>query len=267
MSLDFEADWLALRETADHRARENAATEAAAHWAAGLSHLRILDLGAGRGSNMRFLAPILGPDQCWTLADHDSGLLEQAAASAPQGIEVSTRNLDLRTADLKGLIQGFDLVTAAALLDLVSADWLSRFIAAAGEAGAALLIATSVDGRVKWSPSVDDDAKAAEAFSAHQNRDKGFGGALGTAAPGKLAELLRGGGWRVVPAQADWRLAIGEAALQRAYLDGVRSTLAETDFDRATADRWRTARVDLIEQGQSGLTVGHLDVFALRSKS
>ena len=75
------------------------------------------------------------------------------------------------------------LVTASALLDLVSAVWLTALLRVAGAHGAALLFALSVDGRTTWDPADAGDAEAHRLFALHQRRDKGFDGpALGTAA-------------------------------------------------------------------------------------
>jgi trans-aconitate methyltransferase len=77
----FSAEWLDLREPFDARARATSpVTELKRHVTAGTSAapLAIVDLGAGAGSNLRFLAPRLGGVQRWRLVDHDSRLLEAA---------------------------------------------------------------------------------------------------------------------------------------------------------------------------------------------
>ena len=64
---DFSADWLALREPADRRARSAALVGRLVAWLSGTSHpaggcagpLRVLDLGCGTGANLQYLAPIL----------------------------------------------------------------------------------------------------------------------------------------------------------------------------------------------------------------
>jgi SAM-dependent methyltransferase len=72
----FDADWLALREPFDHAARS-------VHLARRLADRlparpQLMDLGAGTGSMFRFLAPIIGRGQDWTLVDADAALLDDA---------------------------------------------------------------------------------------------------------------------------------------------------------------------------------------------
>ena len=71
---DFSADWLGLREPFDATARDRAL---AGSMALTQKPCHVLDLGAGTGANVRYLAPLLGGEQIWTLIDHDAGLLER----------------------------------------------------------------------------------------------------------------------------------------------------------------------------------------------
>src|SRR5438874_8082377 len=66
---DFSAGWLALREAADHAARSDRLARAAAGAIRGRTPVRIVDLGCGTGSNLRYLAPRLPPPQRWLLVD------------------------------------------------------------------------------------------------------------------------------------------------------------------------------------------------------
>ncbi len=71
----FDADWLAMREPADHAARDRAGVERALPERA---LTRAVDLGGGTGSTLRYLIPRLGGRQQWWLLDHDPALLAAA---------------------------------------------------------------------------------------------------------------------------------------------------------------------------------------------
>src|SRR5215468_8468401 len=121
---DFSTDWLALREPVDAASRSMRLTRAIAD---ALPHYRavdILDLGAGTGANVRYLAGKLPLPQRWLLVDRDQRLLSLAPQVWP------SRCLDLQQAVLDtGLFDGRALVTASALLDLVSDAWLEALVA------------------------------------------------------------------------------------------------------------------------------------------
>ena len=92
MSERFDAAWLALREPFDAAARSTALAERLA--AALPARPRLVDLGAGGLSLLRWLAPRLGRAQHWVCLDADSELLLQgiqhtAGWAVMQGWEVT----------------------------------------------------------------------------------------------------------------------------------------------------------------------------------
>ena len=75
---EFTADWLALREAVDAASRSMRLTRAVAAALPRYRAIDILDLGAGTGANVRYLAGKLPLPQRWLLVDHDQGLLSRA---------------------------------------------------------------------------------------------------------------------------------------------------------------------------------------------
>jgi len=263
----FSADWLRQREPFDTAARAAAAERLGlAAWLAAQRSTgapwRVIDLASGTGANLRALAPLLGDAQQWLLVDHDPALLEHARLA---GVAVEHRVLDLAS-DLEALpFAGSTLVTASALLDLVSAIWLDRLVSCCAGAGAAVLLTLSVDGRQVWDPADREDDLVRRLFSAHQGRDKGFGPALGPRAAAAAVRTFRAAGYRVRSARSDWWLdarADPEAlALQRSLIDGIGG--AATEQSPAEADRlrdWQARRHALA--ARSTLRVGHVDLMA-----
>jgi trans-aconitate methyltransferase len=205
---------------------------------------RIADLGAGDGANMRYLAPLL-PDARWRLVDDDIALLEATRAE--------TLRLDLAR-DLEH-IGDVDAVTCSALLDLVSEDWLRRLVRWLG--GRPFLAALSVDGRVAFAPEDEEDARVLAAFARDQGRDKGFGPALGAAAPDRLAALLQAAGYATAVADSDWQLGPGDAPVLHDMIEGFAAIAPDA---RAWSERRRAQSA----RGALRLVVGHRDVLGAR---
>jgi hypothetical protein len=245
----FEEEWLRLREPCDHTARSAALADRFAQ-AVGPSP-RLVDLGAGSGSNLRYLAPRLPAAQRWLLIDHDSALLERADAGPAVAVEGQVLDL-ARALPEAGVWTG---ITAAALLDLASAPWLERL--ARWCRGIPVLMALTVDGRLVWHPEEPEDGAVRERFFAHQRTDKGFGPALGADAAPYLAERLEAAGQRVVLERSDWRLGPATAPLLGATLEGI---IAVQDFG---IERWAAARRRQLATGRLRLAVGHVDLLAL----
>ncbi len=265
----FDAAWLALREPADAAARSVALEEALARALAGRGGtLECVDLACGAGANLRRLAPRLPGPQRWRLVDADAALLAEAgrrcaglraADGAP--VEVAYVQADLAAVDLDACCAGAALVTASALLDLVSAAWLDRLAAAIARGRPVALFALDYDGRRSCEPGDPDDALAHSAFDAHQRRDKGFGPALGPQAAAYAARALAARSFRVERARADWRLGPREAALQAELLRGWARAAAEAAPEsRETFEAWLGRRLAQLDAGRSRLTVGHEDL-------
>src|SRR5512142_926000 len=166
------ADWLLRREAADHAARSASLTAAVADSLPAGRPLRIVDLGTGTGSNVRYLAPRLPHPQRWLVVDRDASVL--AALSQRIGDAVEVREADLGALD-DDLFAGRDLVTASALLDLVSERWLRSLAAHCRTAGAAVLFALTYNGVSRCTPAEPEDDEIRDLMNRHQRQnDKGF---------------------------------------------------------------------------------------------
>jgi hypothetical protein len=272
----FSGEWLALREPADARARAAAlelglATAMAARGPRPGAPWIAVDLASGSGSNVRHLAARLPGPQRWRLLDADPRLLELASGRCAglraldgSPVEVETQTLDLSRASLAAACQGASLVTASALLDLVSEDWLQALAAACVSAGAVALFALDYDGRRECIPGEAGDAEALAAFNQHQRRDKGFGPALGPQAIDVAAAAFAARGCSVQCASSDWWLGPRDERLQAAVLHGWVEAAIEAQPDaRATLGAWLAQRQAHLAAGVSRLHVGHQDLLAV----
>lgn len=254
----FSAAWLALREPADVSARAGDVTTFVVGALQGRPTCRIVDLGSGTGSNVRYLSPRLPPRQTWRLVDNDAVLL--AAAQSRIALPIETCLTDLRELD-DALLAGCDLVTASALLDLVSEPWLARFIQSCRRVGAAVLVALNYDGRITCTPADHDDEFVRGLVNAHQRTDKGFGPALGPESGPRVDALLREGGYEVRRAKSDWLLGADHDGLQRELVAGWAGAAVElSPASEARVRAWQKRRIAHIDQGTSHITVGHEDV-------
>ena len=89
------------------------------------------------------------------------------------------------------------LVTASALLDLVSESWLRRIAVRCRDVGATVLFALTYDGRMRFEPAHAGDENIRTLVNHHQRTDKGFGPALGPAAIATAQTIFTELGYRV----------------------------------------------------------------------
>jgi hypothetical protein len=253
VSARVSPEWLLLREPADATARS---AELAEHVARQLpaGRLVIHDLGGGSGAMGRWLAPRLSGPQQWVVHDRDADLLELAVADAPASVTVEGRRTNI-THLTPGDLAGASLVTASALLDLLTADELVRMLRACS--GRPLLLALTVVGRVSLSPADPLDPRIGAAFNAHQRR----GGLLGPDAVAAAVDELRS---QVLVRPSPWRLNGTHADLTAAWLRGwVAAACEQEPALTAAAGTYRERRLSQAAAGELAVTVDHADLLVL----
>jgi hypothetical protein len=280
----YSASWLSLREEADAQARAGAlAAEVArglageappSHPAGGAAPQRpapghrhvVHDLGCGTGSMGRWLAPHLPGAQHWVLRDRDDDLLGQAVTRLPRrGGSRAPVTVAAQQGDVTALtatdLEGACLVTASALLDLLTAGEVRRLAAACAGAGATVLFTLSVAGRVELTPGDPLDAAIGAAFNAHQRRETGGRRLLGPDATAVAAEAFTALGARVRTMESPWWLGPGQAALTAEWLHGWTGAAAEAEpaLDAGSYLRRRLAQA---RAGQLKVMVAHQDLLA-----
>jgi hypothetical protein len=260
----FSADWLALREPYDLRARNPVVIDAVIAAFAGHPSMSIVDLACGTGSTVRALSPRLPARQTWRLADNDLSLLARAAGtSVSADVQIMAVPLDLNR-DLEAALDGpVDLLTTSALLDLVSAEWLERLAVETVVRSVPIYAALSYDGRIVFDPVDDADAEIIAAVNAHQHTDKGFGPALGPDAAQAAIARFESLGYQVTHGVSDWVFGPDDRDIQLETCAGWAGAARETGaLSLEAAAGWLTRRRDTIAAGGSSIQVGHVDLFA-----
>jgi len=284
---DSLSNWLALREPADDAARSPLLTHEIVRALGRYHPLSVLDLGAGTGSNVRHLAGFLPAPQRWLLVDRDPATLADVRArtsswAAVHGYEVTvdgeeyvirgrqvdcrieTRCLDLGRLIDPGIFSGRHLVTASALLDLVSETWLRTLALRCREAGAAVLFALTYNGRSRCSPGEPEDDAIRELMNQHQRAsDHGFGPAAGPEAIECAARSFAAVGYHVRREASGWALAPDIRELQRQLIEGwAEAALEIAPGQSAMVRSWLTRRLAHVEAGRSRVDVCHEDLAA-----
>jgi hypothetical protein len=280
-------DWLRLREPIDAASRSETLTNKIASTSANNQTLHVLDLATGTGSNLRYLASRLQCKQHWLAIDKNQELLEnlpQLTASlasdhhfdvntkANQWIinsaqlecHIETQCMDLNSLDIAKIFEGQNLVTASALLDLVSEQWLRTIAERSRSVEAAALFAITYTGRSSCLPQEPEDELVRSLLNQHQLNDKGLGGpAAGPAAVECAAQCFIEAGYHVQTEPSDWVLGNKEKELQRQLVESwAEAAIEMSPRDTSIIRDWLAKRLCHINDGHSCIVVGHLDLAA-----
>jgi hypothetical protein len=263
------AQWLALREPADAAARARDLAQRLSERLPATGPTVIHDLGAGSGAMGRWLAPLLPGPQHWILHDRDGDLLALATADLPgRAADGSAVTVETRRSDVAGLpagaLAGAAVVTASALLDMLTEDDLTELVTACAAAGCPILLTLTVVGRVAVTPAEAVDASLAAAFNAHQRRVTALGRLLGPDAVARAVARFQALGAEVLVAPSPWRLGPGEAELARAWFTGWVAAACEQEPTLvAEAEAYASRRLAQLAAGELAVTVDHSDVLVL----
>ncbi|MFL6052205.1 MAG: methyltransferase domain-containing protein [Actinoallomurus sp.] len=284
----YAVEWLELREGADAAARATELIDPLLQFL-GDAPLVIRDLGCGTGSMGRSLAGRLPGPQHWILQDRDPGLLARAATEPPEAaadgspvtVAIEEGDItDLRAADLAGT----SLVTASALLDLLTAEQMAGLAAACAEAGCPALLVLTVVGRVAFTPEDPLDAELVAAFNDHlRGTVHGDSGCvahsrsalpvlsrpnsrrlLGPDAVDAAIAAFERSGMVVRRRPSPWRLGPAQAELTAQWLqDWVAAAVARRPYLAPVADAYLRRRLDACVAGALRVVVHHEDLLAL----
>lgn len=259
-------DWLELREPADAAARSRDLVRVLRERLRPVDgRLVVHDLACGTGSMGRWLAPLLPGPQHWILHDRDPDLLALAEVEVPDGagVTVETRLSDVTRLD-ESALAGASLVTASALLDLLTEDEVGGLVAACAGAGSPVLFALSVTGRVQLLPADPLDALIAAAFDEHQRRLTPRGRLLGPDAVDVTATAFRRLGAWVSVRPSPWRLGGAGRTLALEWLTGwVGAACEQEPALAADADLYLRRRLREAQSGILAVSVGHADLLVL----
>ena len=199
--------------------------------------------------------------------DRDAGLLKLAVADAPgPAADGAAVTVEARRSDITRLtpdeLAGASLITASALLDILTADELARMLGAC--AGCPMLLALTVVGRVTLAPADPLDARMAAAFNAHQGRTTTAGRLLGPHAVAAAVDALRRTGAEVLVRPSPWRLDAAHADLTAEWFGGwVAAACEQEPALAAEAGAYRDRRLAQAAAGELAVTVDHADLLVL----
>ena len=267
----FSIEWLNLREASDHKARDRHLLKTAANW---LNDLKskdkvIVDLGSGTGSTIRGLQryTTLAPSIQWRLVDNDPELLAEAVHKHSEEYSIESFLVDL-SATQKLPLESVSLITASALLDLVSSNFIRDLCQLIKEKNEGRPLgfysALNYDGCIKWTPFHPLDAAILMNFNTDQRRDKGFGPALGPDATDFLKTQFHSTKFQCLSAKSPWLLGSADYLLTESLINGISSVAIQTDeLTNSDIQDWKTFRIKNVRTGTCYL--GHTDILVLPS--
>jgi hypothetical protein len=200
--------------------------------------------------------------------DRDAVLLERAAADMiDRGTDGSPVTVETRRHDVTRLapdnFRGVSLVTASALLDLLTMEEVERIVAACVGAGCLALLTISVVGRVDLTPTDPLDLPIAAAFNDHQRRMIGGRRLLGPDAVDATVDAFTRRGAATMIRPSPWRLGADNTGLLSEWFMGWLAAACEQRPGLAgSAQAYAQRRLSEMAEGRLEVVVHHHDLLA-----
>jgi hypothetical protein len=261
-----DPSWLALREPADAAARAGELIDELRRSLPADRPVVIHDLACGTGAMLRWLAPQLPGPQHWITHDVDADLLAVldagpgtfAADGTVVTLEVSRKDVTRLGSDE---LADAALITGSAVLDLLTADELLRFVHTCAAVQCPVLLTLTVTGAVRFEPAHPLDDAVTTAFNAHQRRTLGDRTLLGPEAAGMVTRMFTDLDREVVTRTSVWRLGAATPELAREWLLGWLAAACEQDpWLAREIDAYALQRLDEVAGGRLRVLVSHQDL-------
>ncbi|XOV92531.1 MAG: class I SAM-dependent methyltransferase [Bacteroidota bacterium] len=275
--MDFKS-WLLSRYKADARARNQDVLREFLDRLPSKEKLDIIDLGAGMGSNFRYLHQQIDQDQHWTLIDNNQELLDalpgflskvlgqKIESGKPFHLDNKEITLDIQSMDLLDTSSGkisADVIVSNAVFDLFSKEQFDQLVQ---RLDTPLVYFTIHYKGTTFSPSSAADEKYLKLYDQHMQREQEFGKGMGPRCADLMADILKKCDFETFIGRSDWLLDSKDRQVQLYLIQFMEEAIAEMLQEDEIADfkRWVSGVKDRINQRELMMRVEHDDMLGFR---
>lgn len=282
----YDPTWLRERYRFDATARCKKLETVVLNHFQGRKFIRILDVGAGLGANIRYYACRLACDQEWILVEKDLSLartclteLSRWAESNEWDCRVVAGGLEIRQQHRRILVHilttsivnledpinlsRLDLATANALFDLISKVQLFALVTKLSSYRIPIY-ATMNYRSMFFEPQSEEDLAYIGLYEHHMRRRRDFGFAMGRDCSDLMITCLENMGYEVSSGKSMWMVTSADRKMLRhmlTFMEVAISELLATPTEFAKLDKWVFNKLRQADRGQLELRVEHMDIF------
>lgn len=261
----YQIEWLLHRYNYDAEARWTAPLE---QWMNDHPRdiCRIVDLGAGLASNLRFWVSRIGTPQDWALVEIDQKLIREGGCwldQLPAGISARYVQQDF----MKFLQEhpAPDLLLCNALLDVLTAHQITGLLDYLWIHRVPLLASINYSG-MEFYPALPEDQRFIGAYEAHMEREQPAGFALGRSLEPFLSTVR--GPFEVVMHPSPWEIPAQDTLMLHFLLDYMEKAVPEMlpQHDHPAFRDWLRVRREQVKERRLSARVLHIDAWIQRSE-
>ncbi len=251
---------------------------------------KILDLGGGNGSFLRWCDSKNIVYDDFLIIDHDQSLLKNFFnitkkyffQNSEELLKINTMSYELQKKDSKRpsyitlqqqdilrsieSINNYNVISLSAVSDLLSRNHIKEIFNKI-EKDKIIYFSICFDGTVKWENKNKYDKYIISMFNKHQQQEKTLGFALGLKNIEIIKNISLKKGFRTTIADSSWILNSyidNDRNFQNLYLKTIYKPLRKYEFiDQEILKEWFQAKTKDIKMKKSNLRVGHKDILIM----
>ena len=283
----FDTNWLDERFSFDNKARNLNVEKTCFSHLNKKNNLKLIDIGSGSGSSCVYLMKKLPQNQKWTFIELNPNLakaslirLEKVALDnnwlahrsqnmliieAPKKtIQIKVINASFLELDTLLDLSKVDLVTAAAVFDLLSKKMLQDFLNLLLANKVALLATINYAG-MAFHPAEVADIHFANLYGKHMLRPRDFGQSTGPNCSRVMMNFYQKKGIAAICGASNWLVRPTDKKMHHFLLqyfnDAIPEMLTE-EIEQVEFKQWMNKKNELLKSGKLQMEVFHFDIFA-----
>lgn len=284
---NFYANWLNDRYPFDSEARNKDLEAAFLSYLNQKEEVRLVDVGAGTGSNALYLMDKISGNQHWHFIEQDASFeevvfhrLEEYASyhkydwiKKGHSAFITTPNKQLTfqfingsLLDIKDLVEleTIDIVVANAVFDLFSKDQIQQFLQPILAREIACYFTLNYQS-MSFHPEDPFDDTFISLYETHMERPQTMGSAMGKKANSFIQEQLSSSS-KVTSGISTWHFQQEDIKMHYYLLNFMESAIPELDMKeeiKVLLPKWIQRKKDQIISRQLELQIHHLDIFSI----
>lgn len=284
---NFTVEWLSERYRFDAAARNKEVEQSCIKHFQNYKQIKIVDIGAGHGSNFFYLFPKFPQHQEWVFVELNASLLETAflrlahfakAHNYPfkrttktftfnaNGKEISIYSLHASFLDLGQslALETVNLLTAGAVFDLLSVELFEQFATQLIPFQIPLLSTINYAGMRFW-PQQKEDTQFLQLYEAHMLRMQNFGQSMGADCMRHMLAFFEKKQITCHVGDSNWAVAAGDTKMQGFLLQYLENAILEMPINKGenlAFKQWLSEKRQMVAAHQLKTTVLHQDLFA-----
>lgn len=265
----LEYKWLNLREKYDNQARNKDLEDFVINKLSKLNKIKILDLGAGGGSNFFYFNDKFKQKQTWTLVDKNPNLQQYIHRDIIKR-NGDFENLSILTSDFLSSTcpiynQEYKLVLANAVFDLLTQDQFDQLMKNFYkfnliDPSTIFYFTLNINDKIFFNPREEEDQRVVEIFQQHMSVTEKTQKRMGVECTDHIEKTFEKYGLKNLKGESIWKIDPNDTEFLKYKMKFIENACRSEKLNSTSIHNWFEKRNEQIEEKKLSIHVCHYDL-------